>query len=413
MSPLSSDVPAPGASGLSRKWLLAGILGAVVLLFIGLSTAAGVPFRNDFAAYWPVGRLLLTGQNPYDAGAIEALQRSVGDNLGGDSVVRYPPWSLPLLLPFAALPYVPGWYLWIFLQAALVGVSSVWLWTLFAGARGRIGALAIGLLFPPTLIMALGGQIGGVLLFSATAFFWAADRRRDLLAGICLWILATKPHLFIPLGLIVVFWAIYERRLLVPSVACLSIAAGSLISISLRPEVFPEYVDFVQASAPTGYLPVTLGGLARLVGGADRFWVQWIPSLLILAMIPVLWSRARRNWNWITYGPGILALGLLSGPYGLVHDLVLLIPCILLMAVMVRLGSDVTVGRIALWGYVATCIAIWIGQLRTGTSFVQVWVAPLILFACIMLRRTSAAPSATPVSVRRSDSGEGRERRVG
>lgn len=412
MSLSSSDFPSPGASGRSRKWLLAVGLCAVVFLFIGLSTATGVPFRNDFAAYWPVGRLLLTGQNPYDAGAIEAIQQSLGDTLGGDSVVRYPPWALPLLLPFAALPYVPGWYLWIFLQAALVGVSSVWLWTLFAGARGRSGALAIGMLFPPTFIMALGGQIGGVLLFSATAFLWAADSRRDLLAGICLWGLATKPHLFIPLGVFVVFWAIYERRLLVPSVACLSIAAGSLISISLRPEVFPEYVRFVQASAPTGYLPVTLGGLARLVGGAERFWVQWIPSLLILAMIPALWSRTRRNWNWIAYGPGILALGLLAGPYGLVHDLVLLIPCILLMAVMVRQVSDVSVRRIVLWGYVAMCIAIWFGQLRTGSSFVQVWVAPFILFFCITLRWTSAAPPVTPVSVQGSASGGSRERGV-
>ena len=64
----SSDVPAPSASGLSRRWMLALVLCAIVLLFIGLSTASGVPFRNDFAAYWPVGRLLLNGQNPYDAG---------------------------------------------------------------------------------------------------------------------------------------------------------------------------------------------------------------------------------------------------------------------------------------------------------------------------------------------------------
>ena len=401
----SSDVTGPGVSGLSRRWLLAVVLCVVVLLIIGLSTASGVPFRNDFAAYWPVGRLLLTGQNPYDAGAIEALQHSVGDTLGGDSVVRYPPWALPLLLPFAAFPYVPGWYLWIFLQALLVGVSSVWLWTLFAGVRGRRGALAIGMLFPPTLIMVLGGQIGGVLLFASTAFFWAADRRRDLLAGICLWILATKPHLFIPLGLLVVVWAIYERRLLVPTVACVLIAAGSIIAISLRPEVFPEYVDFVQASAPTGYLPVTLGGVARLVGGPDRFWVQWIPSLLVLAVIPVIWSREGRNWTWIACGPGILALGLLTGPYGLVHDLVLLIPCILLMAAMVRQGSDVALRRLLLWGYVAVCIAIWFGQLRAGTSFVQVWVAPLILVTCITLRLTGAVPSVTPVTVRGSDAG--------
>ena len=100
----SSDVTGPGVSGLSRRWLLAVVLCVVVLLIIGLSTASGVPFRNDFAAYWPVGRLLLTGQNPYDAGAIEALQHSVGDTMCGDSDVSYPPWALPLLLPFAAFP---------------------------------------------------------------------------------------------------------------------------------------------------------------------------------------------------------------------------------------------------------------------------------------------------------------------
>ena len=399
MSSPASDVSTSVESGLPRRWQLVLALCAIVLfLIVALTAVSGVPFRNDFAAYWPVGRLLLAGQNPYDAGAIEALQRSVGDTLGGDSVVRYPPWALPLLLPFAALPYVPAWYLWIFFQAVVVGISSVWLWRLLGGKQGRGVALAIGMLFPPTLIMALGGQIGGILLLASTAFLWAADSRRDLLAGICLWVLATKPHLFMLLGIIVVLWAIHERRLMVPAVAGLTIAAGSLVSIALRPDVFREYVQFLQTGAPTGYLPVTLGGLARLIGGTEKFWIQWIPSLVILALIPVAWSRVKRTWLWIAYGPAILALGLISGPYGLVHDLVILIPCLLLIAVRSRRVSDDVVKRLVLWGYVAVCVGIWIGQLRAGTSFAQVWVAPLVPVVCIAFRRSSAGDSVTPVT---------------
>jgi len=390
-SPVTGFPPA-GESRKSRRWLLVLVTCLVSLVVIGgLASDARVPFRNDFAAYWPVGRLLLMGENPYDSGAIEAVQTSVGDTLGGDSVVRYPPWSLPLLLPLAALPYAPGWYLWILLQVILVGVSSVWLWSQFNGRREGNGvALAIGLLFPPSLIMAIGGQIGGVLLLAATAFLWAAKRHRDVVAGVCLGVLATKPHLFIPLGIVVILWAAYERRPIVPAATGLAIVLGSVLAISLRPAIFPEYLQFVREQAPTGYLPVSVGGLIRLIGGTGKFWIQWIPAAAVLVLIPLVWSRIRKTWTWEACGAGILALGLVAAPYGLVHDLVLLIPCLLLLAMTVRQHPQI-LRRLVLWGYVAMCLGIWFGQIMRGSSFVQVWVAPLVLLACIAIRRDRAA----------------------
>ena len=58
----------------------AALLGAVLVLWLTVRwlSAAGVPYMNDFVAYWAVGRLLLEGGNPYAMEAILKLQRSVG-----------------------------------------------------------------------------------------------------------------------------------------------------------------------------------------------------------------------------------------------------------------------------------------------------------------------------------------------
>ena len=386
---MSGSPTAPDRNARTALAVLA--VAAVIVLVPAMAavTGASVPFRNDYAAYWPVATLLLDGQNPYDAGAIEEIQRSVGDTLGGDSVVRYPPWALPLLLPFAALPYVVGWHLWILLQIIMVGASSIWLWRLLATTRQGQGlALAIGLLFPPTLIMAIGGQIGGVLLLASTAFLWAADSRRDVIAGVCLGVLATKPHLFIPLAVVVILWTTYQHRPVIPVVAGLTIILGSVLAVSLRPAIFTEYVRFVQEQAPTEYLPSSLGGLIRLIAGTDKFWIQWIPAAVVLVLIFPAWARVRDAWTWDAYGAGVLALGLVSAPYGLVHDLVLLIPCLILLSMTVRPYGR-ALRLFAFSGFIAVCVGIWVGQFWRGTSVVQVWVAPLVLLVCIGLSRTS------------------------
>jgi hypothetical protein len=378
MSLSSSDVLAPGASGLSRKWLLAGILGAVVLLFIGLSTSSAVPFRNDFAAYWPVGRLLLTGQNPYDAGAIEALQRSVGDTLGGDSVVRYPPWSLPLLLPFAALPYVPGWYLWIFLQAALVGVSSVWLWRMMGGCGRPTIPLAVAFGFPAGLFVAIGGQIGGVLLLGVSAFLWAILRRHDVAAGFFLGVLTLKPHLFIPLGIVAVLWAARDRRWRVPIVAILTVLVGCVLAVLFRPEIFSDYLVLLTTPGTSWQRRIAIGTAVSKALGGRAPWLQWVPAALISALVIGLWVRFGSVFDWLRNLPLVLVLGLLAAPYLLIHDLVLLVPAFLTMALCIQNWESPRSKWIAALAFAAFCVVVWIGQIVEHTGIIHVWIVPLM-----------------------------------
>ena len=134
---------------------LVGVILIGLLMADGLASGS-VPYMNDFVAYWAVGRLLLEGGNPYGVEAILELQRSIGSRFVDAGVVRNPPWTLPLLLPFASLDFAAGWYAWMLSQIVLVGGCAAVLWRLFAG-RAR-PAVAIGLTF-----IRRGGTITGCL----------------------------------------------------------------------------------------------------------------------------------------------------------------------------------------------------------------------------------------------------------
>jgi hypothetical protein len=378
-----ADAPTPDESR-ARMWPLVVAAAVIVLIpIVVLATGAGVPFRNDFAAYWPVGRLLLAGQNPYDPGAIEALQRSVGDTLGGDSVVRYPPWSLPLLLPFAALPYVPGWYLWITLQVLLVGVSSVWLWHLLGG-RGKPGIpLAVAFCFPAGLIVALGGQIGGVLLLGVSSFLWAVLHRRDGLAGASLGLLTLKAHLFLPLGLVVLLWAAREQRWRVPAVAVMTTIAGSALAVALRPAVFSDYGEFLRTPGTSWQRALALGTAASSALGTGEPWLQWVPAVLATILVVLLWRHFADRFDWRRGLPLILVLGLVSAPYLLVHDLVLLVPALLTMALCVLERGSASSRWLAGLAFAFVCIIVWIGQIAEHTLNIHVWIAPFVLILTI------------------------------
>lgn len=60
---------------------------------------------NDFFDYWTAARLLASGGNPYDVGAVNRLL----DHSGAHATVGSVGYSYPLLLrPFALLPPVPA-----------------------------------------------------------------------------------------------------------------------------------------------------------------------------------------------------------------------------------------------------------------------------------------------------------------
>src|SRR5258708_26502361 len=83
-------------------------LGILMLLLTG--NAAG---ERDFVSYWAAGHQLAHHQNPYDAEAIQRIERSagLGDNIR-EGIMRNPPSALMLVLPLAFFGLPTGALIW-------------------------------------------------------------------------------------------------------------------------------------------------------------------------------------------------------------------------------------------------------------------------------------------------------------
>ena len=394
--------------GASRPLLAAAVLGGaglVVWLIARRLAGGGVPYMNDFVSYWAVGRLLLDGGNPYDVEAILELQRSIGSRFVDAGVVRNPPWTLPLLLPFASLGFASGWYAWTLSQVALVGGCAAALWRLFAGRARPAAAIGLAFAFPPALFVALGGQIGGVLLLGLTGFTWAISRRKDFVAGLFLALLTLKPHVLLPFGIAVLLWTLRERRIRPLIGAALGVAAGSLVSLLLQPDVFSQYFEFARLQVPDEDLVSTPGAALRLLFGFDRFWVQWLPAAVGIGWVTLYFTRRFESWEWRREMPLLAAVSWLSAPYGWVYDMVLLLPTVLDGAVRIEAAADPSLTRRTMTVYLLAGVVIWAQQLAFGSGVIHAWVGPAVLVAWLWVRARTAGADLLEVNPRKSGRG--------
>jgi hypothetical protein len=273
--------------------------------------------------------------------------------------------------------------LWILLQVFLVGASSVWLWHMLGGHGNPGIPLAVAFGFPAGLFVALGGQIGGVLLLGISLFLWALLNRRDVMAGACLGLLTLKPHLFLPLGLVVLLWSARDRRWKVPAAAVLTIVSGSVMAVALRPAIFSDYLVFIRTPGTSWQRPVAVGTAASKALGSSAPWLQWLPAVLVTILVVALWARFANRFDWRRDLALVLALGVVAAPYLLVHDLVLLIPALLTMALCVLGWKSATLRLTAALAFTFSCIAVWIGKIAEQVMVIHVWIAPCVLILSI------------------------------
>jgi hypothetical protein len=359
--------PDTNRSGGGLLLAVAALIGGTLVVWLTARwlAAAGVPYMNDFVAYWAVGRLLLEGGNPYDVEAILELQRTIGSRFVEAGVVRNPPWTLPLLLPFASLDFASGWYAWMLSQVALVGGCAAVLWRLFAGRARPTVAIGLTFAFPPALFVALGGQIGGVLLLGLTGFTWAIIRRKDFTAGLFLAVLTLKPHVLLPFGIAVLLWTMRERRL-------------------------SPHLEFARSQVPDEDLVSTAGAALRLLIGFDRFWIQWLPALVGIGWVTFYCTRRFDSWDWKREMPLLAAVSWICAPYGWVYDMVLLVPTVLDGAVRIEATGDRRLTRRAVTAYLLVGVVIWTQQLVFGSGVIHAWVGPAVLVVWLWVRARTA-----------------------
>ena len=392
-----------------RRALLA--VGAVVALAAGASQLdrlfrGGLNAPLDFAAFWAAGRLTVDGENPYSGDRLRDAQASVG--LTDLAVIAWnPPWTLTLLMPFGAVPFRAAYGLWVVVHLALVAASAALLWRAFDGPKRFAWVpLLIALTFVPTAFLIGGGQLTAVVLFGLAGFAAACRAERPLLAGAALALCATKPHLFVPLGVWLLFSACrspFGTRVLLGA-----FAAGALLCVPPTlavPSVWDDY--FAAVTDPPDarirplaeWKPPLVGWWLRQAVPGTPFAVQWLPAVLA-AVAVVVWCLKRRARltpaESLTRLPWLVGVSLLVAPYGAwSYDLVLLLVPVLAVAAQVARAPErcaVAAGIACLAGVNAVSLAM---MLNGVSSEWYVWFAPCALLCAwtVRGRRSLVLPS--------------------
>lgn len=356
-------------STLKRMWAFVrwGLLfcGVALLLVLMRERAAQLIASpdGDFLQYWAAARLTLQGENPFILERVYALWRAEGWQQDWALVMYNPPWVLGLLLPLGALSARTAWGLWQGLLLALVLGAADVCWRWYGGApRQRWVAWTVALTFMPALIAMRSGQMG-VLVLSGL-LVWVAGVRRgwDWVAGAGLALLSFKPHVLYLIWPAAVVWMMTTRRWRVAVAAVTCLALGAFLPSLWYPPLLRDYGIAVRTQPPSLWISPTWGTFLRLIWGPEKFFLQFVPTLLGGVGYTVYLWRRRASWDWLEEMPQLIALSLITRAYGWTHDLVTLIPVLIAGFVGATQGDVRALRRIGL-AYGGATALMWAGQL--------------------------------------------------
>jgi hypothetical protein len=280
------------------------------------------------------------------------------------------------------------------------------LWRIYGGDRSyRPWVCAPAIAFFPVMYVIFAGQSGGWLLLGVTGLVLATTRG-PMGAALLIPFAALKPHLFVPIWVVLALEAGRTRRgraVFGWGVACGP--AAMLVPAVADPEVWKQYLAALNRPYDAAHPPLS-GWRSPLVGywvrrtvAPEAFWIQAVPTVLVLLATPAYWWVRRRAWDWSAELPRLVLAGLIAAPYGAwpYDQTVLLVPVAAAATQLVRHGTrGQVVAAFAVLG-VVNAVALTI---REGEHFV--WVPPVVAIwygwvtAAVRPGRKTAGESANP-----------------
>ncbi len=304
---------------------LATIAITFAILTISL-TSTGTTTHKDFIAFWAAGHLLIRHANPYDPATVFALEKSVGYSETHSSSIRTLPYGLWLCILAGLLSPVKAAAFWILLIVASIAASIRMLWNIHGRPPDRLHLL--GYLFAPTFACTVFGQISSFALLGVVGFlYW--HRSRPFLAGLCIVLLALKPQVLLPFGLVLLLWIVVRRTYWVLLGTIFGIAMAMAVPLWLRPSIWRDYLPTVHGSITDSMINPTVSTLVQMLIGRNAPWVQFCPA--ILGGIWAIWYfvRHKTQWDWNRHGPLLLVVSVFVAPYSWFPDEIVVLPAML------------------------------------------------------------------------------------
>ena len=210
---------------------------ALVLTGVFFFQFRAVVSPGDFLLYWAAGKLFLQQANPYDAEALLSITNTI--QIQPYPFVNWnPPWTLILTAPFALLPFKLAQTLWYaILVGALLWMAN-WFWRFRAGSSAyrEIAWLSI-ILFLPVLHALYLGQINLLVPIGLLLFYRAVEKKRCVLAGLAVLLVAAKPHLVFLFFLFLGLWCLKHRLWSLLFAAALSLTVPVILLSLYNPKI--------------------------------------------------------------------------------------------------------------------------------------------------------------------------------
>ena len=164
---------------------------------------------TDFIAFYTAGRVAQEygAQEVYNI----AYQKSIQEGVLGFSITKeqqliyiHPPLIIPLLVLIVQENYSVSFFVWVFMQTVLYGISFYVLshiqpktWS----SEQKLNFSLSGILFFPNFISLLLGQDTSFVFLGVSIFIYGTLSKKDFLSGIGLALTTMRPHISLALAL--------------------------------------------------------------------------------------------------------------------------------------------------------------------------------------------------------------------
>ena len=330
-------------------YLLLSLLCAGAATWIAHTVVRGVPIEDgDFFTFWGGGRAVLLGLDPYDPATWGELRGRAGSADVANPTFVYPLPVALVLAPFAILPIRQAAVAWLAVSQLMIVGSAL---LTMAAIRWRnslrfVPFIMLGLiLFRPTLLTILNGQLSGLAVLGAAAGGYAWSRRAWFAGGMLGALIALKPTGALVALPTVGLWLLFRRQWSgLAGIACAVVLAAALGSV-VQPGWLTEWVSL--AIQKVGFtssstFPPTLWGWSNWLSRGQGNWRLWLAAAVAvwMAIGLLITLRAQEDQQWSFVLGVVLPMSLCVSPYMWNYDNVMLIPAIVLAAVLLAL-SDV------------------------------------------------------------------------
>lgn len=364
------------------------LVGGVILVFAAqlLVQSPGYRIPKDFPEYWAAGRLNLRGENPYDPTRLLAEQQRLEPDRDEPLMMWNPPPALAIYMPLGVIPGRLGALFWVGVQLLAVMLACDLLWRQYYSSGNRWLAQVVALPFVGTSWMIIYGQNSGLLVLGLAGFLHFAQKSKPVAAGACAALTALKPHLLAGFGLLLLVdvFSRSGRRTLVAGVSVIALSLG--MAVIANPDVIGQFLVATKDPGPNAtrlrdwVLPVPAYWLRKAID-PEQFWVQFLPCAVACVGLLIWRVLNGTTWNWPLAFPLIVAVSILTAPYGWIFDLtVLLVPVIWATS---RLAEAKHWTLLTL--FVIGQLAVTVVSIATAGGLHEYWwVAPAVLALCLL-----------------------------